>query len=67
MRESSESHLVHLEKWDIACHIIKQRMSQSSATAALQQELVSPEETQEGEESLTSNSHQTAAPPHGKP
>lgn len=41
-------------------------MSQSSATAA-QQELVSPEETQEGEESLTSNSHQTAATPHGKP
>ena len=42
--------------------------SQSAALAAITEgELVSPEETQEGEESLTSNSHQTAAPPHGKP
>ena len=37
------------EKWNISCHIHKQRMSQSSATAATTDgELVSSEGTQEG-------------------
>ena len=36
------------DKWNIACHISKQRMTQSSAIAALQREQVSPEETREG-------------------
>ena len=37
------------EKWSISCHISKQRMSQSSVTAATTDgELVSPEGTQEG-------------------
>ena len=40
--------LVSGEKWNISCRISKQRMSQSSAIAALPQEPVSPEETQEG-------------------
>ena len=38
------------EKWNIFCHISKQRMSQSSTIVALQQKPVheiSPEETQE--------------------
>ena len=37
-----------VDKWNIACHSSKQRMSQSSAIAALLRELVSPEGTQEG-------------------
>ena len=41
-------------------------MSQSSAIAAFQCELVSPKGTQE-EEYLWSNSHQTAAIPYGGP
>ena len=37
------------EKWNIPCHISKQRMSQSSAVvASTDWELVSPEGTQEG-------------------
>ena len=36
------------DKWNIACHISKQRMSQSSMIAAFQHEPLSPEETQEG-------------------
>ena len=40
---------VKTEKWNISCHISKQRMSQSSAIAAtMEGELVSPEGTQEG-------------------
>ena len=39
----------------------------ASVTAALQREPVSPEETQEGEEYLPPSSHQTTAPPYGKP
>ena len=35
-------------KWNIACHIGKQRMSQSSAITALQRDLVSSKGTQEG-------------------
>ena len=43
-------------------------MSQSSAIAALQGELVSPEGTQKGnKEYLPSSSHQTAASPNGEP
>ena len=40
--------LYHCEKLTIACHINKQSMLQLSAIAALQPELVSPEEIQEG-------------------
>ena len=36
----------NIYKWNISCHINKQRMSQSPVIAALQRELVSPEETQ---------------------
>ena len=37
------------EKWNISCHISKQRMSQASAVVASNDwELVSPEGTQEG-------------------
>ena len=39
-------------------------MPQSSAIAALQCELVSPKSTQEGEEYMQSNSHQTVATQH---
>ena len=53
------------EKWNIFCHISKQRMSQSPAiTATTEGE---PEETQEGNEYLSSSSHQTAATPHSEP
>ena len=55
------------EKCYISCHISKQKMSQSSEIAATIGELVSTEGTQEGEEYLPSNSHQTAATPHGEP
>ena len=38
-----------LEKWNVACHISKPKMAQSSATASIADgELVSPEGTQEG-------------------
>ena len=58
-----------LEKQNIACHISKQRMSQSSAIATTaNSELVSPEGTQEGnKEYLPYSNHQTAATPHGEP
>ena len=36
------------DKWNIACHINKQRISQPSSVATLQRKPVSPEETQEG-------------------
>ena len=36
------------EKWNIFCYVSKPRMSLSSVTAALQNELVSPEGTWEG-------------------
>ena len=53
------------EKWNIFCHISKQRMSQTPAiTATTEGE---PEETQEGNEYLPSSSHQTAATPHSEP
>ena len=56
------------DKWNIACHISKQRMSQSLAiTATANGELVSPEGTQEGKEYLLCSSHQTAATPYDKP
>ena len=42
----------------------KTGMTQSSATPALQCELVSPKGTQKGEESLPSNCHETAATPY---
>ena len=46
------------EKWNIFCHISKQRMSQTPAiTATTEGE---PEETQEGNEYLPPSSHQTA-------
>ena len=57
-----------IEKWNIACHISKQKMSQSSVIAATTNgELVSPEETQEGKEYLPSSSPQTEATPQGEP
>ena len=50
--------LIKCDKWNIACHISKQRMSQSSAIAVTaDSELVSPEGTQEGKEYLPSSSH----------
>ena len=56
------------DKWNIACHISKQRMSHSSAIAATMDiKLVNPELIQEGKEYLPSSSHQTAATPHGEP
>ena len=57
------------EKWNISCHVSKQRMSQSSAIAATSNgELVSPEGTQEGnKEYLPPSSHQTAATPYAEP
>ena len=45
----------------------KTGMTQSSATPALQCELVSPKGTQEGEEYLWSSNNQMAATPYGKP
>ena len=36
----------NIYKWNISCHINKQRMSQSSRIATLQREPVSPEKTQ---------------------
>ena len=54
------------EKQNICCHTSKQRMSQSSAIAALQYEPVSPEDTQE-EEYLLSSSHQTASTLYSEP
>ena len=61
--------IIGFEKWNTACHISKQRMSQSSAIAATSDgALVSPEGTQEGnEEYLPSSSHQTAATPYTEP
>ena len=42
------------EKWNVACRISKQMMSQSSAIAATPDgELVSPEGTQEGKNTLS--------------
>ena len=55
------------EKQNISCHTSKQRMSQSSAIAALQSEPVSPEDTQEEEEYLLSSSHQTATTLYSEP
>ena len=43
------------------------RMSLSSAIPALRHELVSPKDTQEGEEYLWSNSHQVAATLYSEP
>ena len=43
------------------------RMSLSSAIPALHHELVTPKDTQEGEEYLWSNSHQVAATPYSEP
>ena len=49
------------EKWNICCHISKQRMSLLLESAGTTKgELVSPEGTQE--EYLPSRSHQTVAP-----
>ena len=42
-------------------------MSQLSATAALQCELVNPKDTQEGEKYLQSSRYQTAATPFSEP
>ena len=42
-------------------------MSRSSVIPALQRELVSPKDTQEGEEYLRSNSHQIAVTPLDEP
>ena len=53
----------NIYKWNIPCHISKQRMSQSSTIAALQREPVSPEETQGWKEYLPSSRPQTAATP----
>ena len=56
------------DKWNVACHISKQRMSQSSAiVATVDGELVSPEGTQEGNKEYLPSSSQTAATPHGEP
>ena len=50
------------EKWNIACHICKQGMSQSSAIVAITKgELLSLEGTREGKEYLPHSSHQTTA------
>ena len=63
-----QSKLLACEKWNIACHISKQRTLQSSEIAATTDgELVTPEGTQEGKEYLPSSSHQTAATLHGEP
>ena len=61
---------IHYEKWNIACYVCKQRMSQSSeisATAA-NGEQVSPEGIQEGNKKyLPSSWYQTVATPYGEP
>ena len=46
LEEGNKRPLTHHEKWNIFCHISKQRMSQSSEIVTLQCELVSSEETQ---------------------
>ena len=46
---------------------VNKELSQLSVIAALQPELVCPEETQKGKEYLPSNSHQTVATPCGEP
>ena len=66
MKPENEAYLP--DKWNIACHISKQRMSQSSViTATAYGELLNPEGTQEGKEYLLSSSHQTIATPHREP
>ena len=55
------------EKWNIVCRLSKQRMSQSSAIAVLQQRAGEPEQSQEGKEYLPSSSLQSVATPRGEP
>lgn len=55
-----------VKKWNICCHISKQRMSLLLESAGTTKgELVSPEATQE--EYLPSRSHQTVAPTYDEP
>ena len=55
-----------LEKWNIPCHISKQRRH-SHQQLQSSRVRVNPEETQEGKEYLAWSSHQTAATPHSEP
>ena len=56
------------DKWNIACHSSKQRMSQSSGVVATTDgKLVSPEVTQGRKENLPLSSHQTAATTYYEP
>ena len=59
--------LLTTEKWNISCHTRKQKISQSSAIAALQWEPVSPEGTQGQGVYLLSSSHQPGATTSDKP
>ena len=52
-----------IDKWNIAYHIGKQRMSQSSVIAVLQHELPEPLADRKEGKDLSQNSHQTAATP----
>lgn len=69
MKYRKQNH-IHYAKWNIACYVSKQRMSQSSeipATAG-SGELVSPGGIQEGnKEYLPSSWYQTTATPYGEP
>ena len=67
-RERSNRGWYSDEKWNVACPVSKQRMSQSAVIVASRDgKLVSPEGTQEAKEYLWFSSHQTAATPYYEP
>ena len=65
---------VPTEKWNTACHVSQQRMSQAEGIAATTRpqpppasELVSPEELRKEKNNLPFGNQQTAVIPHGEP